>query len=215
MGVSCCHQQQPALCARCCSRCSLHTQTHSLEAVEGMFMFPGIGDGDLCTCLCPPWPTGDSSWVCCHGVPLGRPCAPSSTVQIGSHGGQPGPHQELTALAIRLVGEQHWAGPSRSQHACPGPQRLPSEEPVCMSTLLALPVECGRHQPHHTPEAGRTESLQNRSWVSSANQSMTPRNECPREDEVVSVMISFADGHTASNAPDLFRPPKLSGAGPG
>ena len=24
-----------------------------------------------------------------------------------------------------------------------------------------------------------------------------------------------ADGHTASNAPDLFRPPKLSGAGPG
>ena len=27
--------------------------------------------------------------------------------------------------------------------------------------------------------------------------------------------ISLADGHTASNAPDLFRPPKLSGAGPG
>ena len=27
--------------------------------------------------------------------------------------------------------------------------------------------------------------------------------------------IEFADGHTASNAPDLFRPPKLSGAGPG
>ena len=27
--------------------------------------------------------------------------------------------------------------------------------------------------------------------------------------------LVFADGHTASNAPDLFRPPKLSGAGPG
>ena len=27
--------------------------------------------------------------------------------------------------------------------------------------------------------------------------------------------INLADGHTASNAPDLFRPPKLSGAGPG
>ena len=27
--------------------------------------------------------------------------------------------------------------------------------------------------------------------------------------------LTFADGHTASNAPDLFRPPKLSGAGPG
>ena len=27
--------------------------------------------------------------------------------------------------------------------------------------------------------------------------------------------ILFAGGHTASNAPDLFRPPKLSGAGPG
>ena len=27
--------------------------------------------------------------------------------------------------------------------------------------------------------------------------------------------MSCADGHTASNAPDLFRPPKLSGAGPG
>ena len=26
---------------------------------------------------------------------------------------------------------------------------------------------------------------------------------------------ALADGHTASNAPDLFRPPKLSGAGPG
>ena len=34
------------------------------------------------------------------------------------------------------------------------------------------------------------------------------------------VVIAFyvsvvAGGHTASNAPDLFRPPKLSGAGPG
>ena len=27
--------------------------------------------------------------------------------------------------------------------------------------------------------------------------------------------IILADGHTASNTPDLFRPPKLSGAGPG
>ena len=27
--------------------------------------------------------------------------------------------------------------------------------------------------------------------------------------------LSIAGGHTASNAPDLFRPPKLSGAGPG
>ena len=26
---------------------------------------------------------------------------------------------------------------------------------------------------------------------------------------------TFADGHTVSNAPDLFRPPKLSGTGPG
>ena len=30
-----------------------------------------------------------------------------------------------------------------------------------------------------------------------------------------STAIIVADGHTASNAPDLFRPPKLSGAGPG
>ena len=27
--------------------------------------------------------------------------------------------------------------------------------------------------------------------------------------------LAVAGGHTASNAPDLFRPPKLSGAGPG
>ena len=27
--------------------------------------------------------------------------------------------------------------------------------------------------------------------------------------------LFIAGGHTASNAPDLFRPPKLSGAGPG
>ena len=27
--------------------------------------------------------------------------------------------------------------------------------------------------------------------------------------------LTVADGHTASNTPDLFRPPKLSGAGPG
>ena len=26
---------------------------------------------------------------------------------------------------------------------------------------------------------------------------------------------TIADGHTALNTPDLFRPPKLSGAGPG
>ena len=26
---------------------------------------------------------------------------------------------------------------------------------------------------------------------------------------------TLADGHTVSNAPDLFRPPKLSGTGPG
>ena len=31
----------------------------------------------------------------------------------------------------------------------------------------------------------------------------------------VSVPFDFAGGHTASNTPDLFRPPKLSGAGPG
>ena len=31
---------------------------------------------------------------------------------------------------------------------------------------------------------------------------------------VAAIMI-IAGGHTASNAPDLFRPPKLSGAGPG
>jgi len=28
-------------------------------------------------------------------------------------------------------------------------------------------------------------------------------------------MLMFAGGYTASNAPDLFRPSKLSGAGPG
>ena len=27
--------------------------------------------------------------------------------------------------------------------------------------------------------------------------------------------FNFADGHTVSNAPDLFRPPKLSSTGPG
>ena len=29
------------------------------------------------------------------------------------------------------------------------------------------------------------------------------------------LVITFADGHTVSNAPDLFRPPQLSGTGPG
>jgi hypothetical protein len=33
--------------------------------------------------------------------------------------------------------------------------------------------------------------------------------------ELPAVPCSFADGHTVSNAPDLFRPPKLSGTGPG
>ena len=33
--------------------------------------------------------------------------------------------------------------------------------------------------------------------------------------ESARAVIMFADGHTASNTPDLFRPPKLSGAGPG
>ena len=34
-------------------------------------------------------------------------------------------------------------------------------------------------------------------------------------DTLRKIITKFADGHTASNAPDLFRPPKLSGAGPG
>ena len=29
------------------------------------------------------------------------------------------------------------------------------------------------------------------------------------------IINMLADGHTVSNAPDLFRPPKLSGTGPG
>ena len=32
---------------------------------------------------------------------------------------------------------------------------------------------------------------------------------------IAGTTLCIADGHTASNAPDLFRPPKLSGAGPG
>ena len=32
---------------------------------------------------------------------------------------------------------------------------------------------------------------------------------------MVHKFIAIADGHTVSNAPDLFRPPKLSGTGPG
>ena len=34
----------------------------------------------------------------------------------------------------------------------------------------------------------------------------------PKEEGLISIV---ADGHTVSNTPDLFRPPKLSGTGPG
>ena len=39
--------------------------------------------------------------------------------------------------------------------------------------------------------------------------------ECSHVCLCSSVALEFADGHTASNAPDLFRPPKLSSTGPG
>ena len=32
---------------------------------------------------------------------------------------------------------------------------------------------------------------------------------------VLTATVTAADGHTVSNAPDLFRPPKLSSTGPG
>ena len=38
---------------------------------------------------------------------------------------------------------------------------------------------------------------------------------CLQDDFTIMSEIFIAGGHTASNAPDLFRPPKLSGAGPG
>ena len=40
--------------------------------------------------------------------------------------------------------------------------------------------------------------------------------DAARSNQIISLArTNFADGHTASNTPDLFRPPKLSGAGPG
>ena len=43
----------------------------------------------------------------------------------------------------------------------------------------------------------------------------TTQPTCWQYDFTIMREISIAGGHTASNAPDLFRPPKLSGAGPG
>ena len=41
-------------------------------------------------------------------------------------------------------------------------------------------------------------------------------SDAPGEQQVTATMRHVvADSHTASNTPDLFRPPKLSGAGPG
>ena len=41
------------------------------------------------------------------------------------------------------------------------------------------------------------------------------RQTCLQYDFTIMREIFIAGGHTASNAPDLFRPPKLSSAGPG
>ena len=52
---------------------------------------------------------------------------------------------------------------------------------------------------------------------SSSGEEPTPRRapSAPRSPAGGQRPQVIADGHTASNAPDLFRPPKLSGAGPG
>ena len=73
------------------------------------------------------------------------------------------------------------------------PETIPRssrEHPGSIQSQSRLPESCQKHAcrgPGQSPGAGRA----------------GPRTP-----------IS-ADGHTASNAPDLFRPPKLSGAGPG
>ena len=62
---------------------------------------------------------------------------------------------------------------------------------LAFGSLLACVLRCARRQ----------RQTHNRAWKTiSIDAGMTQ---------------AFADGHTVSNAPDLFRPPKLSGTGPG
>ena len=62
------------------------------------------------------------------------------------------------------------------------------------------------HQQPSPPCPKRQDKSRQRKWA---------RDSASKSDILAKKTGAVADGHTASNAPDLFRPPKLSGAGPG
>ena len=60
--------------------------------------------------------------------------------------------------------------------------------------------------------------LRNRGWWPPRRPARRPGGQQDGQLQFTTISAEanvIADGHTASNAPDLFRPPKLSGAGPG
>ena len=94
---------------------------------------------------------------------------------------------------------------------------------TCMAHTLA--IKEGLHQLMKRPAESHPKArlcnlrhaLAIKQGASSADEapSLIP-SECLRFSRMHGPISSIvADGHTVSNAPDLFRPPKLSGTGPG
>jgi hypothetical protein len=89
-----------------------------------------------------------------------------------------------------------------------GPENVKRAHPQCRSSTSwrtgqsCLPnAKGGWHRPHPPPSPG----------VKRVHQESKPLHKSFYS----CCGFSLADGHTTSNAPDLFRPPKLSGVGPG
>jgi hypothetical protein len=94
----------------------------------------------------------------------------------------------VSLFAARLITKTHWLHPKRDMS--PTAALLPDT----LNTFSAA-------------DGDRANKLERCGAVGGASHFEIP---------LLASKISYlADGHTASNAPDLFRPPKLSGAGPG
>ena len=86
----------------------------------------------------------------------------------------------------------------------PGGAKQLTSRPVCL-----FPFVCFGSPAAPRGVGGRRAGQQNPARPSSQQDGQLQFTTCSAGTNV------GADGHTASNAPDLFRPPKLSGAGPG
>ena len=84
--------------------------------------------------------------------------------------------------------------------------RTPTSMYAGTSSLRALSSPHAEHEQQGAARMGKPRAPAR--WLDASVHDIVPQ-------VMATKMHVVADGHTASNSPDLLRPPKLSGAGPG